>query len=199
MRQYSPDFVREGKRNSVNFAEDTDHLQYQPPTGTDTIAERAAQYVRMSTDEQDYSPLNQSDAIAAYALAHNPVIRTYADEGRSGLHLDSRPGLRALLTDVQSGRADYSAILVYDVSRWGRFQDVDEGAYYEHVCKRAGVRVVYCAEDFENDGSLVSTLIKTLQRCRCQQVQDWQPAFLSFRSSICAHGDKRPSVGDPMQ
>src|SRR5438045_2479882 len=101
----------------------------------------------MSTDEQDYSPLNQSEAIAAYALAHNlTVIRTYADEGRSGLHLDSRPGLQALLTDVQSGRADYSAILVYDVSRWGRFQDVDEGAYYEHVCKRAGVRVVYCAE-----------------------------------------------------
>jgi len=28
---------------------------------------RAAQYVRMSTDHQQYSTLNQADAIAAYA------------------------------------------------------------------------------------------------------------------------------------
>ena len=109
----------------------------------DAIGEPAAQYVRMSTDEQDYSTLNQAEAIAAYALAHNlTVIRTYRDDGRSGLVFDSRPGLKQLLSDVQSGQANYSAILVYDVSRWGRFQDVDEGAYYEQVCKRAGVRVI---------------------------------------------------------
>jgi len=26
----------------------------------------------------------------------------------------------------------------YDVSRWGRFQDADESAYYEFVLKKAG-------------------------------------------------------------
>ena len=41
------------------------------------------------------------------------------------------------MLEVQSGTADFEAILVYDVSRWGRFQDADEGAYYEHVCSRA--------------------------------------------------------------
>jgi len=55
-------------------------------------------------------------------------------------------------------------VLVYDVSRWGRFQDTDESAYYEHTCKRAGIRVVYCAEQFENDGSPVSTIIKGVKR-----------------------------------
>ena len=30
----------------------------------------------------------------------------------------------------------------------------DESAYYEFVCKQAGIRVLYCAERFENDGSL---------------------------------------------
>lgn len=129
------------------------------------IGRRAAQYVRMSTDEQDYSTLNQQEAIAAYALAHNfVVVRTYADEAKSGLHLASRPGLKQLLKDVQAGQVDYEVILVYDVSRWGRFQDVDEGAYYEQICKFAGVRVIYCSEDFENDGSLLSILHKALER-----------------------------------
>jgi DNA invertase Pin-like site-specific DNA recombinase len=59
---------------------------------------------------------------------------------------------------------DFDAILVYDISRWGRFQDVDESAYYEFICKRAGVAVHYCAEEFENDGSLSSTVLKTVKR-----------------------------------
>lgn len=43
------------------------------------------------------------------------------------------------MSDVEGKRADFSALLVYDVSRWGRFQDVDESAYYEYVLKRAGI------------------------------------------------------------
>jgi len=53
---------------------------------------------------------------------------------------------------------------VYDVSRWGRFQDADESAYYEYVCRRAGVSVHYCAEQFENDGSPMSSVMKTMKR-----------------------------------
>jgi hypothetical protein len=40
-----------------------------------------------------------------------------------------------------------------EVSRWGRFQDVDESAYYEFICKQNDIAVAYCAEQFENDGS----------------------------------------------
>src|SRR6202043_1445265 len=60
--------------------------------------------------------------------------------------------------------ADFTIILVYDVSRWGRFQDADESAYYEYICKRAGITVQYCAEQFENDGSPVSTIVKGVKR-----------------------------------
>jgi DNA invertase Pin-like site-specific DNA recombinase len=99
------------------------------------MALRAAQYVRMSTDHQKYSILNQVDAIAVYAAAHDlAVIRTYADEGRSGLTFDGRDALKSLIHDVKSGAADFEFILVYDVSRWGRFQDADESAYYEFIC-----------------------------------------------------------------
>ena len=50
-----------------------------------------------------------------------------------------------------SGEAEFRAILVYDVSRWGRFQDVDEAAHYEYLCRDAGVPVYYCAELFPRE------------------------------------------------
>jgi DNA invertase Pin-like site-specific DNA recombinase len=83
----------------------------------------AAQYVRMSTNKQRYSIQNQAAAIAAYAHAHNlKIVRTYADEGESGLHIKNRAGLQQLIADVNGGEANFSHVLVYDVSRWGRFQ-----------------------------------------------------------------------------
>jgi len=126
---------------------------------------RAAQYVRMSTELQRYSIQNQAAAIAAYAQQKNfTIVRTYVDEGRSGLRLKGRAGLIELIDDVQSGRADFDRILVYDVSRWGRFQDVDESAHYEFICKQMGVTVAYCAEQFDNDGSLLSSIAKNIKR-----------------------------------
>jgi DNA invertase Pin-like site-specific DNA recombinase len=125
----------------------------------------AAEYVRMSTDHQRYSTANQSDAIRDYATQHGmTIVRTYSDPGKSGLSLSRRPALRQLLDDVQTGHADFRTILVYDVSRWGRFQDVDESGYYEYICKRAGVNVEYCAEQFANDGSPIAAIIKALKR-----------------------------------
>jgi DNA invertase Pin-like site-specific DNA recombinase len=126
---------------------------------------RAAEYVRMSTEHQQYSTLNQSDKIREYAQRRGIlIVRTYADEGRSGLRIDGRLGLQQLIHDVQAGTADFSVVLVYDVSRWGRFQDADESAYYEYICRRAGIQVAYCAEQFENDGSPVSTIVKGVKR-----------------------------------
>lgn len=128
-------------------------------------ARKAAQYVRMSTDHQRYSTENQSDAIARYAEERGyQIIETYTDAGKSGLRIKGRDGLTQLLEDIQAGQTDFKTVLVYDISRWGRFQDADESAYYEYICKRAGIAVEYCAEQFENDGSPVSTIVKGVKR-----------------------------------
>lgn len=128
-------------------------------------AGRAAQYVRMSTEHQQYSTENQRDRIREYAVRRGlEIVRTYADEGKSGLRIDGRHALQSLIADVANGTADFNVILVYDVSRWGRFQDADESAYYEYICRRAGIQVAYCAEQFENDGSPVSTIVKGVKR-----------------------------------
>jgi DNA invertase Pin-like site-specific DNA recombinase len=136
-----------------------------PHPDGDVRRARAAQYIRMSTEHQQYSTENQADIIRDYALARGyEIVKTYADKGKSGLRVEGREALQQLLADVQAGTTEFEAILVYDVSRWGRFQDSDESAYYEHTCKRAGLHVEYCAEQFENDGSPISTIIKGVKR-----------------------------------
>jgi DNA invertase Pin-like site-specific DNA recombinase len=126
---------------------------------------RAAEYVRMSTEHQQYSTQNQVARIREYAAQRGmQVVRTYADEGKSGLRIEGRHALQQLIRDVESSTADFTVLLVYDVSRWGRFQDADESAYYEYICKRSGIQVAYCAEQFENDGSPISTIVKGVKR-----------------------------------
>jgi len=119
----------------------------------------------MSTEHQQYSTENQMDAMHRFAETRRmEIVRTYSDAARSGLNLEGREGLRQLLHDVERGLADYTEILVYDVSRWGRFQDADEAAYYEFICKSAGIPVHYCAEQFANDETLFGSLVKALKR-----------------------------------
>jgi DNA invertase Pin-like site-specific DNA recombinase len=126
---------------------------------------RAAQYLRMSTGQQQYSISNQTAAIERYARRNNiEVVATYVDCGKSGLSMEGRYGLQRLLRDVQSRHPGFDLVLVYDISRWGRFQDIDESAFYEYQCKRSGIRVYYCAEPFADDGSITSHLLKTLKR-----------------------------------
>ena len=125
----------------------------------------AAKYVRASTRHQRYSIENQELIITEYARVNGiKIVRTYSDPARSGLFFRRRTGLQRLIADVQAGQADFNVILVYDVSRWGRFQDTDESAYYELVCKRAGVTVRYCSELFENTGGLFDNLLKHMKR-----------------------------------
>jgi DNA invertase Pin-like site-specific DNA recombinase len=125
----------------------------------------AAQYVRMSTDEQEHSIPNQKAAIAEFANKNGfTIVRTYEDPGETGLTLKHRVGLRQLLADVVSHVAPYKKILVFDVSRWGRFQDPDEAAHYEFICKKAGIGVIYCAEHFDDRNAISGYFSKILKR-----------------------------------
>jgi DNA invertase Pin-like site-specific DNA recombinase len=125
----------------------------------------AAEYVRMSTEHQQYSTQNQGQTIREYADRRGiRIVKTYSDDAKSGLIIGGRMALQQMIADVESGEAEFSVILVYDVTRWGRFQDTDESAYYEYRCRKAGMQVAYCAEQFENDGSPTSTIVKSVKR-----------------------------------
>lgn len=126
---------------------------------------QAAEYVRMSTDHQQYSTENQHAAIQRFADARGiTIVRSFIDAGKSGVGIQGRDALQDLLRTVESGLADFSTILVYDVSRWGRFQEPDEGAYYEFRCIRANITVQHCAEQFPTDNGPMSAVMKSLKR-----------------------------------
>lgn len=175
---------------------------------------RAAEYLRMSTEHQQYSPENQIATIQAYADRYGfEVIKTYSDAAKSGIGLKNRRELQRLLHDVIGGKPGFDAVLVYDVSRWGRFQDADEAAHYEFLCRSAGIAVHYCAETFANDYSLSSTVMKAVKRAMAAEYsrglgnqvfaaeREW--AALGYKQGGSAgYGLKRlmiSSVGEPKQ
>ena len=125
---------------------------------------QAAPYLRASTEHQNYSTSHQEAALRHYADKQNcEIVSVFRDEGRSGLTLEGRTGLLSLFEAIRSGQPEFTTVLVYDVSRWGRFQDIDEAAFYKYACRRAGTSVCYCAGSFDNDGSPIASLIKGLK------------------------------------
>jgi len=118
---------------------------------------RAVSYVRTATKPQQDSISNHVDAIRKYAKRYGlQIVKEYVDEGKSGLNVQNRESLTQLIRDVQNGQINFSFVLLYGVSRWGRFQDADESAYYEHICRLAGVSVHYCAPHLKRDKRLDS-------------------------------------------
>jgi DNA invertase Pin-like site-specific DNA recombinase len=170
------------------------------PFPNSASSQRVAQYVRMSTEHQQYSTENQATAILQYAHSHNmEIVWTYSDHGKSGLSLSGRAGLAELLDDMKNGTIDFDAVLVYDVSRWGRFQNPDQGAAYEYSLTAANIDVHYCAEQFKNDGGISSALLKTVKRVMAGEysrelsVKVWAASVASW-SWGSAKGDQ-PDMG----
>ncbi|MBP7648465.1 MAG: DUF2239 family protein [Phenylobacterium sp.] len=136
-------------------------MSVQPPEA----AAPAAQYLRVSREVQRDSLAIQRAQIAAFAAVNGyEVVATYCDTGRSGLRLHGRTALQALLAEVLAGEARFSTILVQDISRWGRFQDPDEAAHYEFICREAGVAVRYCVEPIPHASGPAAGMVKALKR-----------------------------------
>ena len=88
--------------------------------------DKAAAYVRMSTDRQDTSPEQQREEISALAERHNlKIVRWYADEGISGDKTKKRLDFQRMLVDGQTG--EFDTILCWDQDRFGRFDSIEAG------------------------------------------------------------------------
>lgn len=129
------------------------------------LGTRAVAYVRMSTDRQELSIGTQLSAIRAYVDDQGfELVGIYEDAAKSGLQVANRNGMKSLLRDVMDTPRPFEVVLVYDVSRWGRFQDIDAAAYYEYSCRLHGVRVIYIKETFGTEHDPMTALLKTMKR-----------------------------------
>ncbi|MDR6459266.1 DNA invertase Pin-like site-specific DNA recombinase [Chryseobacterium vietnamense] len=132
-----------------------------------TYKKGVAYYRHSAEDKQENSVTIQRGHVERFALEHNiTIIHEEVDEGVSGL-LANRPGFERLfdnwIKNVNAPNFDY--VLVYDVSRWGRFQDQDQAGHYVYLCKKHGKEVVYVSRGFvDANNQLFSSLEISIQR-----------------------------------
>jgi DNA invertase Pin-like site-specific DNA recombinase len=126
-----------------------------------------AYYRHSAEDKQENSIQIQRDETRKFAAQHKiSIIHEEADEGKTGLTA-SRPGFNRLFTNwiLSTEAPPFIYVLVYDVSRWGRFQDQDEAAYFEFLCRSNGKEVIYVSRGFPTEGQqLISHLQTSIER-----------------------------------
>ncbi len=94
----------------------------------------------------------QEEIIRKYAEENEmEVIKIFSDKA-SGRRVRGRDSFLELLGWVE--KREFQKILVRDITRWGRFDDIDESAYWEYHCKSFGKEVIFIEEDFKNEDHL---------------------------------------------
>ena len=126
----------------------------------DNRPKKAVAYYRHSGEnKQENSVSIQRDHAQQFVRENNmEIIHEEADEGKTGLTSD-RPAFMRLLTNwVENPDAPhFDYVLVLDVSRWGRYQNMDEPAYLQYRCSQHGKQVIYIKYGVPKEGSELSS------------------------------------------
>ena len=106
---------------------------------------RAVAYYRHSArDRQENSVAIQQELVQKWARENGvEIIYEFSDRGKSGLTAEGRDAFNDMMENWVKKRNDFDFVLCLDVSRWGRFQDIDLSATYSAECKRHGKQVIY--------------------------------------------------------
>jgi len=111
---------------------------------------RAVIYARYSSHAQNDASIEQQVAeCREYAAAHElEVVDTYADRALSG-RTDRRPEFQKMIRHAEAGR--FGTILTYKSNRISR--SMLDALRYEARLAHAGVKVIYCREDFGDNAA----------------------------------------------
>ncbi|TET34875.1 MAG: recombinase family protein [Planctomycetota bacterium] len=122
----------------------------------------SAVYVRKSTEEdtrQIESFAGQEREITKFAEANGYIIVKSYREAFTGTEVKRRKVFLEMLNDARTKNVNFSYILCYDISRFGRL-DNDEAGYYRHEFRKHGVEIIYVTENLQGDDTddlIVST------------------------------------------
>lgn len=101
-----------------------------------------ATYLRMSDDSQATSIRDQRSAIAEFCRRNgHTIVAEYVDHGISGDDTDRRREFQRMIRDAAESRCGFRAIVVWDLSRFGRF-DMLEAGYWMTPLRRSGIDVI---------------------------------------------------------
>lgn len=109
-------------------------------------------YIRVSSERQaneDRTSLaDQRGAVEVLAARLSRVVGTvFTDAGISGSTAEKRPGFMALVTYCEAHPRTDGLVLVLNQSRFGRFPDPDDAAYWRTRLRQAGWVVRYAEND----------------------------------------------------
>ncbi len=104
----------------------------------------AVGYIRMSSDKQEASPVQQRQEIKKLAERDGyRIVRWYVDEGISGDATEKRLGFQRMIQDAKGG--EFHAVLCWDQDRFGRFDSIEAG-HWIHPIREHGVYLVTVAQ-----------------------------------------------------
>ena len=122
----------------------------------------AAGYLRVSTDLQDRSSLQQRRDLEEWAKSNDRVIvEWFCDEGRSGTTFLKRPDFVRLAKVVENS-PKFSEVLVWDESRWSR-TNPRHSIYWKERFREHGVTVKVINSRADGSDSLASLIQETLE------------------------------------
>ena len=118
-------------------------------------------YGRCSTEGQDASLADQYQTIERFVgeAGLKPIVPPFEDDGRRGSD-EERPGLRSVLDYVRThpnqvrANADYIPIIVYNVARFGRFDDPKKLFHHFHEIERHGYEFYSVMEGLRSRGNI---------------------------------------------
>lgn len=128
----------------------------------------AVGYVRCSTDMQEESPEQQRIEITAFAEQHGyAIIEWFPDIGKSGTTFEQRPEFQRLRRIVESN-PNFSTVICYDESRWGRAIDAEENTYWRVHFRRHGVEVLLVKTSVD-PGNEFAPMLKAFEGVQASQ------------------------------
>jgi len=129
-----------------------------------------AYYRHSAQDRQENSVSIQQEQVRQWAEQNGvDIIQEFADEGKSGLTAQGRDGFNGMMEDWVKKRNDFQYVLCLDVSRWGRFLDIDLSAAYSAECKTHGKLVIYTKLGKPKEGDSLYQVYVQFERFRAAE------------------------------
>ena len=136
----------------------------------DPQQQAVAYYRHSAQDKQENSIAIQQEQVQAYAAKDGlTIIKEFFEPGKSGLTAEGRPAFMDLMENWVKKRTDFKYVICLDVSRWGRFPDIDLSATYSAECKLHGKEVIYCNIGKPKDNDPIYPVYVQFERFRAAQ------------------------------
>lgn len=140
-----------------------------------------AYYRHSARDRQENSVVIQQELVQKWAGENGvDIIHEFADRGKSGLTAEGRDAFNDMMENWVNKRNDFEFVLCLDVSRWGRFQDIDLSATYSAECKKHGKQVIYTTLGMPRPDDPLYPVYVQFERFRAAQFSKELSAKVSY-------------------